>query len=84
MNGTNQLFSYPDSAKSLAENIKNHQRPEVSLAIQETPKHMFKKRQEVIRAVKNTTVFWVITPCRLICRNQCFVGTYYLHLQFTR
>ena len=86
MNGTNQLVSYLDNVKSLAENIKQHHRPEVSLAIQETPKHMFQKRHEVITAVKNqTVVFWVITPCRLIVgRNQYFVGTYYLHLQCRR
>ena len=85
MNGTNQLVSHLDNVKSLAENKKHPHRPEVSLAIQETPKHMFQKRREVIMAVKNqTVVFWVITPCRLIGRNLCFVGTYYLQLQCRR
>jgi len=44
MNGTNHLVSYLDNVKSLAENIKHLHRPEVSLAIQETPKHMFQKK----------------------------------------
>lgn len=73
MNGTNQLVSYLDNVKSLVWNIKHYHRPEVSLAIHETPKHMFEKRHEL----KNqTSVFWVITPCRLKGRNKCFVGTY--------
>lgn len=57
MNGTNQLVSYLDNVKSLAENIKHYHRPEVSLAIQETPKHMFQKSHEVITAVSNQTAW---------------------------
>jgi hypothetical protein len=39
-------------------------------------------RFEVLMAVKmSMLVFWIVTPCELVGRDQRFGGTYYLHLQ---
>jgi hypothetical protein len=39
-------------------------------------------RSEAFMAVKiQVMLFWLITPCSLLCRYQCFEGTYYLHAQ---
>jgi hypothetical protein len=38
-------------------------------------------RFEVLTVVKMSMVFWVVTPCGLVGRYQCFGGTYCLHLQ---
>jgi hypothetical protein len=36
-------------------------------------------RSEVLTAVR-LTMFWVVAPCRLVGRYQCFGETYCLHL----
>jgi hypothetical protein len=39
-------------------------------------------RSEVLKAVKmSMLIFWVVTPCALVSRYQCFGGTCCLHLQ---
>jgi hypothetical protein len=39
-------------------------------------------RSETFMAMKiQVMLFWLITPCSLVSRYQCFGGTYYLHVQ---
>jgi hypothetical protein len=39
-------------------------------------------RSEVLTAVEmSVLVVWAVTPCGLVGRDQCFLGTYCLHLQ---